>query len=121
MWEIEIGLIRDWLDDQDKETVAMVFAALEVLQDLGPSLGRPLVDTINGSRLKNLKELRPASPHGTEVRILFVFDPQRKAVMLVAGDKSEAGRRRDRWGGWYAKAIVRAEQAYEGYLNRSRL
>ena len=89
MWTIEYEYIMDWLDEQDRGTVASVFAALEVLQREGPNLGRPLVDSINGSKLKNMKELRPASPGDSEVRILFAFDPLRQAVMLLAGDKSK--------------------------------
>jgi hypothetical protein len=68
------------------------------------------VDTIAGSKIKNLKELRPGSSGTSEVRILFVFDPWRSAILLVAGDKS------GRWGRWYAEAIPRAGQLYEIYL-----
>ena len=64
---------------------------------------------IAGSRLHNLKELRPGSSSTTEVRILFIFDPARNAVLLVAGDKS------GRWDQWYRDAIPAAEAAYEAY------
>ncbi|MFE9847184.1 type II toxin-antitoxin system RelE/ParE family toxin [Streptomyces sp. NPDC005576] len=47
-------------------------------QEEGPVLGRPLVDTIKGSVLPNLKELRPGSAGTTEVRLVFVFDPNAK-------------------------------------------
>jgi len=40
----------------------------------------------------------------SEIRILFVFDPWRQVVLLVAGDKAGD------WRGWYRKAIPRAEQ-----------
>ena len=80
-------------------------AGLDTLADLGPGLGRPLVDTIHGSSIANLKELRPGT-----VRILFVFDPWRDSILLVAGDKS------GRWLGWYREAIPLAEQRYERYL-----
>ena len=68
------------------------------------------MDTITGSKIKNLKELRPGSSGTSEVRILFVFDLWRSAILLVAGDKSGS------WGRWYAEAIPRAEQLYEIYL-----
>ena len=95
MWEVDYHLIEPWLDKQDIETVAHIFAALEILQREGPSLGRPLVDTLVGPRLGNLKELRPASVGSSEVRVLFAFDPTRTAVMLLAADKSrgKSGRR----------------------------
>jgi hypothetical protein len=57
-----------------------------------------------GNGLHNLKELRPGSSGRSEVRILFVFDPVRNAVLLVAGDKS------GRWQEWYREAIPAAKQ-----------
>jgi hypothetical protein len=71
----------------------------------GPGLGRPMVDSISGSCISNLKELRPGT-----VRILFVFDPWRSSILLVAGDKA------GRWNAWYREAIPLAEQRYEIYL-----
>jgi hypothetical protein len=62
------------------------------------------------SQIANLKELRPPSAGPSEVRILFVFDPWRSAILLVAGDKS------GQWDRWYRTAIPRAEQLYEDYL-----
>ena len=56
------------------------------LEEFGPSLGRPTVDTIKGSRIANLKELRFAAAGGVW-RVLFAFDRQRIAVLPVAGDK----------------------------------
>ncbi|MGW9302532.1 type II toxin-antitoxin system RelE/ParE family toxin [Streptomyces cyaneofuscatus] len=82
---------RSWLHglrQHDRDTLLQVTAAINVLQIEGPALGRPLVDSITGSALANLKELRSGSSGATEVRILFVFDPERNAVILVGGDKS---------------------------------
>lgn len=112
-WEIDVGHIRKWLDDQDDRTVAYVWAALSVLSEKGPALGRPLVDTVEHSRFPNMKELRPASPGGSEIRILFAFDPQRQAIMLLAGDKSQR-----RWGGWYKRAVPEADRLYADHLKR---
>jgi len=69
-----------------------------------------LVDSIVGSSIGNLKELRPGSAGRTEVRILFAFDPWRSAILLTGGDKSGD------WRGWYRRAIPRAEELYEEYL-----
>lgn len=76
-----------------------------VLAEMGPGLGRPLVDTITGSAIANLKELRPGT-----VRILFVFDPWRSSILLVAGDKA------GQWNTWYRDAIPLAGHRYEVYL-----
>ena len=105
-WEIYlVDEVRDWIDSLDPVTHARVVQAIDLLAEIGPGLGRPLVDTIHGSSIANLKELRPGT-----VRILFAFDPWRSSILLVAGDKS------GRWKQWYAEAIPLAEQRYEAYL-----
>jgi hypothetical protein len=96
----------------DRSTLVQISKAITALQDEGPALGRPLVDTLRGSALPNLKELRPGSAGASEVRLLFVFDPARQAVILVGGDKS------GNWSGWYRSAIPQAEQAYADHLKR---
>lgn len=118
MWEIDIRYIRPWLDAQDDETVAHIISALEVLRRDGPALGRPLVDSVQASSLANLKELRPPTPGRTEVRILFAFDPWRRAILLLAGDKSKAQSVRNKWSGWYRKAIPQAEEIYRRHVKR---
>ena len=58
-------------------------------------------------------QLRPGATGTTEVRVLFVFDPKRRAVPLVGGDKS------GRWQDWYKTNIPLAEQRYERWLNNN--
>ncbi|MGH8886938.1 MAG: type II toxin-antitoxin system RelE/ParE family toxin, partial [Egibacteraceae bacterium] len=88
-------------------------AVVRLLEAQGPTLGRPHVDRIQGSRLHNLKELRCNSERA-HMRALFVFDARRTAVLLLGGDKSGA------WQAWYRQAIPRAEQLYERYLAELR-
>ncbi len=113
-WDIyltdEVAAWLQHLQATDPKTADLVDDAIYALSCSGPALGRPLVDTITGSKIKNLKELRPGSSGTSEVRVLFVFDPWRSAILLVAGDKA------GKWGRWYAEAIPRAEQLYEIYL-----
>jgi hypothetical protein len=105
-WEIYlVDEVRDWIDSLDPVAHTRVVQALDLLAEAGPGLGRPLVDTIHGSTIANLKELRPGT-----VRILFAFDPWRCSILLVAGDKA------GRWNQWYTEAIPLAEQRYETYL-----
>lgn len=85
--------------------------AIQVLRERGPVLGRPFVDHIKGSRLKNLKELSPAK---TSIRILFAFDPQRHAILLTAGDKEGL------WSSWYPVAIEEAERRFSEHLLQMR-
>jgi hypothetical protein len=84
-----------WLHElrrTDRETLIQISQAITTLAEEGPGLGRPLVDTINGSKYPNMKELRPGSVGATEVRLLFAFDPQRRAIFLVGETKPGNGR-----------------------------
>ena len=95
---------------EDPETADLVEDAVDLLAEHGPALGRPLVDTLQGSSIHNLKELRPGSAGRSEVRVLFAFDPWRRAVLLVAGDKA------GNWTHWYEQQIPMAEQRYRTHL-----
>jgi len=77
---------------------------------IGPNLGRPHVDTVQGSAFSSMKELR-VQVKGDPWRILFAFDPQRQAILLVGGDK--AGDKR-----WYARFIPIADERYRRHLGR---
>ena len=72
-----------------------LLAALKLLRVRGPTLGRPLVDTLKGSAHANLKELR-IQHRGKPWRFLFAFDSARTAVVLAGGDKTGDGRFYDR-------------------------
>ena len=118
MWTVEIEYIIEWLDGLDAETIAKIFAALKRLEQEGPNLGRPLADTLSGSRVKNLKELRPASPRGSEIRIIFAFDPLRNAVMLLGGYKAKGKSGKTKWSEWYKRAIPKAETIFFDHLEK---
>ncbi|WP_285702767.1 type II toxin-antitoxin system RelE/ParE family toxin [Microtetraspora sp. NBRC 16547] len=110
--------VRDWLHELrkvDRQTLLLIAAALDRVAQEGPGLGRPLVDTLAGSTIRNLKELRPGSSGRSEVRLIFAFDPWRQAVFLVAGDKSAD------WHGWYDVAIKTAEVRFSRYLKEREL
>lgn len=110
MWSVDIEPIVEWLASLDENSREQVVAAIELLEDLGPQLGRPLVDTVSASRHKNMKELRPGSSGRSELRVLFAFDPQRSAIMLIAGDKSGD------WNKWYEKSIPIADDLFDDHL-----
>ena len=65
----------------------MILARAELLRKFGPQLGRPQVDTLKGSKHSNMKELRFNADDGVW-RVAFAFDTKRRAILLVAGDKS---------------------------------
>lgn len=114
MWSVDIELIAGWLVTLDDDSREQVVAAIELLEDRGPQLGRPIVDTVASSRHRNMKELRPGSAGRSALRILFVFDPERSAIMLIAGDKS------GNWVRWYKKNIPVADDLFDEHLERLR-
>lgn len=100
--------VDEWfvaLSRTDQDASDAVAAAIDMLEEHGPNLGRPLVDSITGSKVHNMKELRVAT-----TRILFVFDPTRSAVLLVAGDKAGA------WKRWYVENVPLAEDRCRRWL-----
>ncbi|MCU6480636.1 type II toxin-antitoxin system RelE/ParE family toxin [Arthrobacter sp. A2-55] len=110
VWIVDVGLVEAWLSGLDEDSYVQVVAALELLAERGPQLGRPLVDTVVRSRHKNMKELRPGSSGRSELRVLFAFDPQRQAILLVAGDKA------GNWSRWYTKNIPIADDLFDDHL-----
>lgn len=112
-WDIQFHpAVQAWTDALDDADAEALLAALQVLGDLGPALGRPLVDTVLASRHPNMKELRPGSTGRSEIRVLFAFDVARQAVLLVGGDKSTD------WKGWYAVNIPIADSRFSEHQER---
>ena len=104
-WDVALlSEAADWYEALDDQTAELVTAAIDLLAELGPTLGRPLVDTLQRSTLAHLEELRPGSAGGSELRVLFASDPRRQALLLTAGNKA------GQWKGWSAVHIPRAEQ-----------
>lgn len=113
MWKVILhAAVKTWISDQNVESQEQIEEAFELLRDLGPNLRRPFVGKISHSRIANLKELRPASKGTSEIRILFAFDPERQAIILVAGDK------RGTWNHWYQKNIPIAEKRFDEWLEK---
>lgn len=109
-WTVEFYPACDqWAERLDQPDAEALLAAVRILRDQGPTLGRPLVDTVKGSRHSNMKELRPGSTGRTEIRVLFAFDLEREAILLVGGDKS------DDWKGWYEVNIPVADDRFDDH------
>lgn len=112
-WEVDVTLIEAWIDTLDEEEYDNVIAALEQLEEHGPVTRRPFVDTLEGSEHPNMKELRPrATKGGAYIRVLFAFDIQSRAIMLVAGDKA------GNWTKWYATNIPIADRLFTEHQER---
>jgi hypothetical protein len=100
--------VERWYFSLDADEIASVTGAIDLLELEGPTLGRPAVDRVKGSKFHSMKELRPA---GTSIRILLIFDPDRQAILLLGGDKA------GNWKAWYDRNIPIAEQRYEDWLD----
>lgn len=99
----EVEALSDAVQD---ELLAMV----ELLIVDGPRLGRPHADTLSGSKHANMKELRFTADDGVW-RVAFAFDPRRRAIMLVAGDKSGGSQKR-----FYKGLLARADARFAEHL-----
>ena len=114
-WTVEIGdEFEPEFTELHEDVRTEVLALSRVLQQFGPQLGRPRVDTLNGSRHANMKELRFSAADG-EWRVAFAFDPKRKAILLVAGDKSGVSEKK-----FYRQLIAKADKRFDAHLNRLR-
>jgi len=89
-----------------------LLAHARLLQQFGPQLGRPRADTLNGSRHANMKELRFQVADGVW-RVAFAFDPNRRAILLVCGDKSGQSEKR-----FYKQLLAKADARFGTHLAR---
>ncbi|NNE40173.1 MAG: addiction module toxin RelE [Marinicaulis sp.] len=87
-----------------------LLAQAKVIEEHGPQAGRPRVDTLNGSKYANMKELRFDADDGVW-RVAFAFDPVREAVLFAAGDKSGGGEKR-----FYKRLIKTADERFDEHL-----
>jgi hypothetical protein len=112
IWEIIFHReFEEWFFAEDVTVQASIGMVLDILEEQGASLGRPYVDTVKGSAFTNMKELR-VQHDGNPYRILFAFDPQRQAVLLIGGNK-----RGDKH--WYEKSISVADKRFAEYLEET--
>ena len=102
-FEPEFGALPAAVQDE-------LLAHATVLARIGPTLGRPHVDTLAGSKHANMKEMRFAAADGVW-RVAFAFDPSRAVVLLVAGDKSGVSQKR-----FYRSLIERADERFDRHL-----
>jgi hypothetical protein len=110
-WEVETTDEYDaWFTEQTGDSQASIRMKVELLTEYGPHLPRPHADTLKGSKLSNLKELR-AQTENHVFRVAFLFDEERKAVILIGGDNKGKDEKR-----FYRKLIKQAEEIYEVYL-----
>ena len=109
-------LFHDAFDSEFNDLAETVqdelLAHARLLEEFGPTLGRPRVDTLKGSRHANMKELRFDAADGVW-RVAFAFDPRRRAILLVCGDKSGSSEKR-----FYRQLIRKADERFDDHLSK---
>lgn len=109
-WDVQLDEdFAAWLDGLAADVRAEILAHAALLRERGPQLGRPYVDTLEDSVFTNMKELR-VQFRGDPWRILFAFDPNRAAILLVGGNKRGDKR-------WYKKNLPIADVRFQRHLN----
>ena len=107
--EFQDDFEAEFLDFEESVQDGLIEAA-RLLKSFGPHLGRPHADTLKGSRYVNMKELRFQAADG-EWRAAFAFDQERKAVVLVAGDKSGVSGKL-----FYKRLIAKADLRFAAHI-----
>jgi hypothetical protein len=102
---------RGWYEALSARDQRPVAHAVGLLEEMGVDLGFPHSSAIEGSKVA-MRELR-VKAHGKQVRIFYVFDVERQAVLLVAGDKVGKGR-------FYEVMVPRAEKLWDAYLAETK-
>ena len=110
VWEVETTDEYDaWFLEQGEDGQASIRMKVELLTQYGPHLPRPHADTLKGSKLNNLKELRTQTTDHV-FRVAFLFDEERKAVLLIGGDKKGKNEKQ-----FYQNLVKQAEKIYQQY------
>ena len=113
MWVVELASeFEPELQALAAEVRIELLAQARVIERFGPTTGRPRVDTLKGSKHANMKELRFDAAGGVW-RVAFAFDPERKAILLVVGDKSGRSER-----AFYRRLIATADRRLDAHLDR---
>jgi hypothetical protein len=112
-WEVVYtDEFESWWNGLTEDEQISVNRKVLLLQQRGPALPRPHADVIHSSRFPNMKELR-VQHEGRPYRVLFIFDPQRNAVLLIGGDKTGNDH-------WYEEYVPKADAIYTKYLEEEK-
>lgn len=113
MWHVETtGIFDEWFEAQTQALKEDLLAAMQILSEYGPQLGRPFADTVKGSVFPNMKELR-VQHQGSPIRAFFAFDPSRCGIVLCAGDKTGLNEKK-----FYKEMIKLADAEYRKHVNK---
>lgn len=110
-WVVEVHeAFAEELKAYDEDVRLAIGVEVGVLEEFGPQLGRPSVDTLSGSAFANMKEIRFVFDRQIW-RVAFAFDPKRQAILLAAGDKRGKDQKR-----FYKRLIKKADERFLEHL-----
>ena len=110
MWDIDATEeYLEWFRSLNSDAQKAILTKVILLEEFGPQLGRPHADTLKGSSIKNLKELR-ARTQTQILRVLYYFNEERQALLLIGGDKKGKNEKV-----FYDRLIQTAEQLIQRY------
>lgn len=110
-WDIKQAAdFQHWFEEAGKTIQNDSLEHIVLLKQFGPKLKRPYADTIKGSKISNLKELRFNSGNKV-IRIFFLFDSDRSGLLLIGGNKAGSGDKK-----FYQNMIHQCEKIYAKYL-----
>ena len=99
---------RDWYEPLSEAEQDSIGRVVGLLEERGPALPFPYSSAVQGSNLGHMRELR-IQHEGRPYRVLYAFDPQRAAYLLLGGDKTGQER-------WYEVNVPKAEAIYAVHL-----
>lgn len=109
VWAVQsVVEFERWFLNLESAIRIEIAAKISLLQQVGPTLGRPHADTLKSSAYPNMKELR-IQIGGEPWRVFFAFDPRRSAILLVGGNKGGDGR-------FYEVNLPIADERYRDHL-----
>jgi hypothetical protein len=112
-WTVELHpLFAEEFEEFSKLVKCELLSEVEFLEQFGPALSRPHADTLKNSKHANMKELRFNADDGVWW-LAFAFNPERKAILLVAGDKSGASSQK-----FYKALLKKADRRFDDHLKR---
>lgn len=108
-WEVVTTETFDeqWESYSEKERED-IDAYVRLLEAEGPHLKFPYSSGIEGSKHGHMRELR-VQHKGRPYRVLYAFDHERSAILLISGDKT--GNKR-----WYKENIPKADKLYDEHI-----
>ena len=108
-YEVEVSdKFKTWYEDLSEPEQNSVERVVLMLMEAGPALGYPQSTGVKQSKFSHMRELR-IQHEGRPYRILYAFDPNRMALLLLGGDKTGDEH-------WYDKMVPKADAIYKEHL-----